>query len=55
MDEAAQRVLLGLAAVISLVFVNAFFVSAEYAIVTVRKTRIDQLIAEGKRPASFDR
>ncbi|HEX7138703.1 MAG TPA: hemolysin family protein, partial [Vicinamibacterales bacterium] len=30
-----------------LVFANGFFVAAEFAIVTVRKTRIDQLIAEG--------
>lgn len=40
-----------LAGVAALVLVNAFFVAAEYAIVTVRKTRIDQLIAEGSRPA----
>ena len=40
--------LLGLAA---LVAANAFFVSAEFAIVTVRKTRIDQLVAEGHRRA----
>ena len=31
---------------IALVFANGFFVSAEFAIVTVRKTRIDQMIAE---------
>jgi CBS domain containing-hemolysin-like protein len=40
--------LVGLAA---LVFANGFFVSAEFAIVTVRKTRIDQLVAEGQRRA----
>src|SRR5215510_5818714 len=34
-----------------LVFANGFFVAAEFAIVTVRKTRIDQLIAEGHRGA----
>jgi len=33
------------------VFANGFFVAAEFAIVTVRKTRIDQLIAEGHRGA----
>jgi CBS domain containing-hemolysin-like protein len=32
---------------LALVFANAFFVAAEFAIVTVRKTRVDQLIAEG--------
>jgi putative hemolysin len=36
-----------LAAVFALVFANGFFVAAEFALVTVRKTRIDQLIAEG--------
>src|SRR4051812_26807371 len=34
-----------------LVFANGFFVAAEFAIVSVRKTRIDQLIAEGHRGA----
>jgi CBS domain containing-hemolysin-like protein len=33
------------------VFANGFFVAAEFSIVTVRKTRIDQLIAEGNRGA----
>jgi putative hemolysin len=36
-----------LIAVLALVFANGFFVAAEFAIVTVRKTRVDQLIAEG--------
>jgi CBS domain containing-hemolysin-like protein len=36
-----------LAAILALVFANGFFVAAEFAIVTVRKTRVDQLIAEG--------
>src|SRR5262245_7588408 len=40
--------LLGL---LGLVFANGFFVAAEFSIVTVRKTRIDQLIAEGHRGA----
>src|SRR5437870_5565441 len=40
--------LLGL---LALVFANGFFVAAEFSIVTVRKTRIDQLIAEGHRGA----
>src|SRR5262249_33874389 len=30
-----------------LVCANGFFVAAEFSIVTVRKTRVDQLIAEG--------
>jgi CBS domain containing-hemolysin-like protein len=36
-----------LAGLLALVCANGFFVSAEFSIVTVRKTRIDQLIAEG--------
>ena len=42
---------LGILAVLVLVFANGFFVAAEFALVTVRKTRIDQLIAEGHRGA----
>jgi CBS domain containing-hemolysin-like protein len=40
-----------LLAVLALVLGNAFFVAAEFSLVTVRKTRIDQLIAEGSRMA----
>src|SRR4029079_16639357 len=36
-----------MAGLFALVFANGFFVAAEFAIVTVRKTRVDQLIAEG--------
>ena len=36
-----------LVGLLALVFANGFFVAAEFAIVTVRKTRIDQLVAEG--------
>jgi CBS domain containing-hemolysin-like protein len=41
----------GVLAVLVLVFANGFFVASEFALVTVRKTRIDQLIAEGHRGA----
>jgi CBS domain containing-hemolysin-like protein len=40
-----------LLAVLALVVGNGFFVAAEFSLVTVRKTRIDQLIAEGSRMA----
>jgi len=36
-----------LAGLLALVCANGFFVAAEFSIVTVRKTRVDQLIAEG--------
>jgi CBS domain containing-hemolysin-like protein len=44
-------VLWRLAGLLALVFANGFFVAAEFAVVTVRKTRVDQLIAEGHRSA----
>src|SRR6266576_2726307 len=40
-----------MAGLFALVFANGFFVAAEFSIVTVRKTRVDQLIAEGHRSA----
>jgi magnesium and cobalt exporter, CNNM family len=36
-----------LVTLVALVAANGFFVAAEFSIVTVRKTRVDQLIAEG--------
>jgi putative hemolysin len=43
---------LDLAIVLLLVLANAFFVASEFALVSVRKTRIDQLAAEGNRTAT---
>jgi len=40
-----------LAGLVALVCANGLFVAAEFSIVTVRKTRVDQLIAEGHRGA----
>ncbi len=40
-----------LAAVVVLTLVSGFFVAAEYALVTVRKTRIEEMVEEG-RPAA---
>ena len=45
--DAGLRILI----VLALVFANGFFVAAEFSLVTVRKTRVDQLIAEGNRMA----
>jgi CBS domain containing-hemolysin-like protein len=42
---------LRLAAVLALVAANGFFVAAEFALVTARKTRIEQLAARGNRAA----
>lgn len=41
-----------IAIVLILVLANSFFVASEFALVSVRKTRIDQLAAEGNRAAS---
>jgi CBS domain containing-hemolysin-like protein len=51
MDHGPIDVVGRLTAVLALVFANGFFVAAEFALVTVRKTRVDQLIAEGNRRA----
>ena len=51
MDYSLAGILWRVAGVLALVFANGFFVAAEFSIVTVRKTRIDQLIAEGHRGA----
>ena len=50
-DSSLAAVLWRLAAIFALVFANGFFVAAEFAIVTIRRTRVDQLVAEGHRTA----
>lgn len=45
--------LLRLLGVAVLVLANAFFVTAEFALVSVRRTRIDELIRQGNASASF--
>jgi CBS domain containing-hemolysin-like protein len=51
MEHSLAGILWRLAGVLALVFANGFFVAAEFCIVTVRKTRVDQLMAEGHRGA----
>lgn len=51
MEHSLTEILLRLAALLALVLANGFFVAAEFSIVTVRKTRVDQLIAEGQMGA----
>jgi len=43
--------LLQLLAVVLLVLANGYFVASEFSLVSVRKTRIDQLVAEGSARA----
>src|SRR5436305_3605668 len=52
MEHTVAGILWRLAGLLALVFANGFFVAAEFSIVTVRKTRVDQLCAEGHRGAS---
>jgi CBS domain containing-hemolysin-like protein len=47
--------LLGLLAVVVLVLANGFFVAAEFALVAVRRSRLDQLAAEGRTAAQAAR
>src|SRR5262245_21166122 len=51
MEHSLASTLCRLAGLLALVLANAFFVAAEFSIVTVRKTRVEQLIAEGQRGA----
>ena len=51
MEQSLAATLWRLAGLTALVGANGLFVAAEFSIVTVRKTRVDQLIAEGHRGA----
>src|SRR5215212_3398162 len=48
-------IVLGLLAVIILVFANAFFVAAEFALVGARRTRLDEMARAGDRKARLAR
>jgi len=50
-DPSAGSLLFKLATVFLLVLANAFFVAAEFAIVSVRRSRIEALAAQGKKRA----
>ncbi len=47
-ESSLTIILLKIFSVLVLVFINGFFVAAEFAIVAVRKSRIESLAAEGK-------
>src|SRR3954463_10941846 len=51
MEHSLAATLWRLGGLFALVCANGFFVAAEFSIVTVRKTRVDQMIAEGHRGA----
>ena len=52
MEQSLAATLWRLVGLLALVCANGFFVAAEFSIVTVRKTRTDQMIAEGHRGAT---
>ena len=43
--------MLGLISILLLVFATGFFVASEFALVSVRKTRIEQLVSHGNSTA----
>ena len=45
--DATLGTVFGLVAILLLALTNGFFVATEFSLVTVRRTRIDQLVAEG--------
>ncbi len=50
--EMSQTLLIvGLVAIPLLIAVNGFFVAAEFALVAVRKTRVEELVSQGKKGA----
>ncbi|MEQ1604284.1 MAG: hemolysin family protein [Pyrinomonadaceae bacterium] len=51
-DNSVAIVLLKVISVIVLVFINGFFVAAEFAFVAVRKSRIEALASDGKASAA---
>jgi CBS domain containing-hemolysin-like protein len=51
MEHSLAGILWRLSGILALVLANGFFVAAEFSIVTVRKTRVDQLVAEGRSRA----
>jgi len=51
MADGMLRLLLSIAAALALVVVNGVFVAAEFAIVRVRRTRLEELAGEGKEAA----
>ncbi len=50
-QSASMPILLKLLLVIALVVANGFFVAAEFALVSIRRTRVEELVAQGNRTA----
>jgi CBS domain containing-hemolysin-like protein len=50
-DGSATKTVLGLIAIPLLILVNAFFVAAEFALVAIRRTRVEELVNAGRHQA----
>jgi CBS domain containing-hemolysin-like protein len=50
-DMTIQEISLRLAVILLLIAINAFFVTAEFAVVSVRRSRVNQLVVSGDRQA----
>ena len=53
--NAAILIALKILAVFALVLMNGFFVAAEFALVRIRETQLDALVAKGQRRAKMAR
>lgn len=53
MENSTGIIVLRLVSVVLLVLANGFFVAAEFALVSVRKTRIAELVAQGNQAAKW--
>ena len=48
----STQMAIGLGSIVFIVVWNGFFVAAEYAFVTVRRTRLQELVAQGSKRAA---
>jgi len=53
MDSSIWLIILKLLAVVVLILANGFFVAAEFALVSVRRTRISELVSQGNHAARW--
>jgi len=51
--DTAILMVLKVLAVLALVLLNGFFVAAEFALVRIRETQLDVLVAKGRRRAKM--
>src|SRR6266542_4494004 len=52
MEDGSLTSIIGVLSVIVLVFANGFFVASEFSLVAVRRSRVAQLVVQGRRSAT---